>query len=651
MALCLPKDLRDKFAKALKREDISIAKLYSMDDAERNIIFKQYVGKDFASFVNAKFEQAMLSNQKKALAKWITSTISPKDPIRRDMLKKVDRIKKFLEPVEEKGFLKDLADLKLGLKVTEEEAQTILKLSNQIDEFKVKIPVDSPRASKDRLAYGYALDDFKTFIGELKRGAESLTFKERLLPSNYFTNVADAAGVSKSLVATLDNSFIGRQGIKTLYAGKYSIWANTLLSSLKDFGKELMTKAPKGFFRSRSDAVMRSIRADIYSRPNALNGKYTAAKNGYGLGVMGEEAFPSSLPERVPLIGRIFKASETAFNGSALRMRADLADAYIAAAEKNGVDMLDERQATSFGKLVAGMTGRGDIGRVEVFGKETNALFFSIKFLRSNFDTLTAHAFDPTLTKEARKVAAIDTLRIGASIATLLTIASILNPGSVEWDPRGSNFGKIKVAGHSYDVTGGMRGIVILGARLVPTMHNGELGQWTKSASGKYTNLWDTGFGKLTALDYLENFFEGKAAPGAAAIRDLLTQQTFEGQKPTLSSTALNLITPISAEMLFDEIRKGNDDALFAMLAEVFGIGVSDVSFRGYGKKWEELKEKKGARVQSDALKRVTDRVNARNEKLQESARFKKMDNKEQSKAIDAIKREETNKELKRYGI
>src|SRR3990167_4693127 len=121
--LCLPKFARDKLLKALKEGDVGIENLYNMTDEQRNIMFKRYVGKDFASLVNAQFEQAMRSNQKKAFSDWIMSATSKKDPIRRDMLKRVERIKKVLTPDEQEGFLKDLAESKLGLPVTEKEAK------------------------------------------------------------------------------------------------------------------------------------------------------------------------------------------------------------------------------------------------------------------------------------------------------------------------------------------------------------------------------------------------------------------------------------------------------------------------------------------------------------------------------------------------
>ena len=650
--LCLPKSQRQKLSNALKSGDITITRLYDMTSEQRNAIFSTYVGKDLATFVNAKFEQAMLSNQKKAFANWIQRTLTQKDPVRRDMLKKVEGIKKVLTPDEQSGFLKDLAEQRLGLNVSEAEAKTILAMKDRIDKLRLEIPENSPIRSEERLAYGFAVDDFKQLIGSMKSEAEALSIAERFKPTNWWNDIVEVAGITKSLVATLDNSFIGRQGIKTLLDGKYGIWADTFVNSFKDFGKELVAKSPKGFFKERGDAVISAIRADIFSRPNALNGKYKAAKNGYGLGVQHEEVFPTSLPERIPLLGRVFKASETAFSGSALRMRANLADAIISSAEKGGVDMLDEAQATAFGSLVTSMTGRGELGRVGAVGRELNVLMFSVRFLKSNFDTLTAHLLDKSITPEARKVAAMSLLRIASSVTALLSVAKMLDPDSVDFDPRSTAFGQIKVFNHRFDVTGGMRGLVTLGARLVPTYHNGEWGFWTKSATtGKYTKMTGDNFGAMTALDTFENFFEGKASPFTGMIRDIWAGQNFEGEKPNFVNTTLGLITPISAEMFVEELQKGNDDILLAMIAEGIGISVTDTTFRGYGGRWEELRNKIDVSKYNQALKQVTDRFNSRADKLRSSSRWGRMDNKEQAKELDAIRREETNRVLKRYGI
>jgi len=649
MPICLPKVNREQLLNALKKAEVTIGKLYELSDVERNTLLSKYVGKENASFVNAKFEQAMLSAQKQAFVNWIKRTTSFTDPIRQDMLKKVENNKKFLSADESGRFMDDLAELKLGIRVSEIEAKTLLEMKTKVDDFKSKIPENSLDGSIERMSYGYALDDFKQFIGERKLAAENIKLKERFLPKNLWRNIGDIAGVTKSLVATLDNSFLGRQGIKTFLRGDYRIWGETVKKSFEILGKELFSKS-EGWFESRNDAVMRSLRAYIFSSENALNGKYKAAKNGYGLGVLHEEVFPTSLPERIPVVGRVFKAAESAFSGSALFMRKKLADAVIKNGERNGIDMLDPKQATAHGKLVTSLTGRGELGRLGAIGKEINVLMFSVKFLKSNFDTLTAHLFDKTFTREARITSAKSTLRIAMSITGLLAIADILG-FDVQWDPRSSRAGQICYKNHCYDVTGGMRGLLTLGSRIVPTRHNGEWGFWTKSATGKWTKMSSGNFGEQTALDTFEQFFEGKLSPSVGMLRDIWKGQNFQGEKPSFVNSTIGLITPISAEMFVDELKKGNDDILLAMIAEVLGISTVETTMRGYGKRWEALKNKVDTETYNRALKMVTEKFNERADKIQKSSRWRKLDNDERSKELDKIRGEETEKIFDRYNI
>lgn len=650
--VCLPKKERDDLLQALKKGEPSIGELYKMSSPERRAAFEKLVGEDDARLVNAKFEAAMVSKHKNALERWVKSVTSAKEPIRRDMLKRVERVKDALETGKYGEFLEDLASEKVGINVTQEEAETILRLKENVDKLKAEIPADSPKGSQERMAYGLALDRFKNYVGELKLNAESLTWKERAMPVNYVNNAIELANFTKGLVATLDNSFIGRQGIKTLLSGKYKLWGKTFVQSLELFGKELFSAAPDGWFKNRSDAVMAGVRAEIWSRQNALNGKYAAAKNAYGLGLFQEEVFPSSLPERIPLFGRLFKASETAFKGSAMLMRANLADAMIAAAEKNGIDVLDETQATALGSIVGSMTGRGELTRLAPISRGLNAFFFAPRFLKANFNTITAHTFDKTMTPYGRRVAATNTLRIAATLGAVLSVADMLNPGSVDWDPRSSNFGTIKVGQRRLDITGGMKGLVNLATRIMPTIHNGELGFWTKSsATGAYTKMSTGEFGEQTALDTFQNFFEGKLSPGAGVFRDVWKGQRFGGEKPGVVNTTIGLITPISAQILQEELAKGNDDLLLVMLAESFGFSATDTTFMGYGKRWQTLADEQGEAVMNDALKKVTERFNERAEELQNSNYWEQLDSKQRSDALKDIRTEENDYVLRSYGL
>ena len=54
MAVCLPKINREKLLDALKRGELTIEKLYKLSEAERRVLLEKYVGKENATFVNAK---------------------------------------------------------------------------------------------------------------------------------------------------------------------------------------------------------------------------------------------------------------------------------------------------------------------------------------------------------------------------------------------------------------------------------------------------------------------------------------------------------------------------------------------------------------------------------------------------------------------
>jgi hypothetical protein len=83
------------------------------------------------------------------------------------------------------------------------------------------------------------------------------------------------------------------------------------------------------------------VQADALSRPNAMNGKYAAAQNGYGL------AFDNFQSEK----------------GGGLLLRLDLADAVIASAEKNGIDTSNRSEASLLGEFVVANTREGKASR------------------------------------------------------------------------------------------------------------------------------------------------------------------------------------------------------------------------------------------------------------------------------------------------
>jgi len=569
MAWCLIKKEADAFLTKLKSGEINPAKLADMTSVERREFFKQF-GEGNAKNINALFEsKLLLKNQKAGMITWAKQIGNISKRAKTDIISKINRLEDVLSPKEADEFLEDLASKKLNVDVTKEEAKQIFDLAKNIEDNLVKIPDNSPIRSPERLEYGMSKVVFENYLQELKKGTPSV--KEWV--ADYLRNpgkiITEFSGATKSMLATLDNSFFGRQGIKVLFTSP-TIWAKNFAKSFKDIGKELVGL----------DA-MDVIKADVFSRPNAINNKYNIAK--LDVTNITEEAFPTSIPERIPGFGRLFKASESAFSGAALRMRADLGDKYIKLANDQGVNTLDKVEMEGIGKLINSMTGRGSIGKLGVFGKEINSTFFSIRFLKSNMDTLFGGTknllkfpFKSKTMTFAEKQSAKNILKIVGGISSILATAELLHPGSVETDPRSSDFGKIKIGDTRFDVTGGISSLAVLASRITPTVHDGKWGFWQKSTSGKWTNLTEGKFGQRTALDVFEDFWEGKLSPSAGLLRDIWKGEHFAGEEITPTSILRNLTVPLSvqnAKELLDS--KNSAPIMSSIILESLGIGVN----------------------------------------------------------------------------
>lgn len=594
--ICLPADVTEKFKQALISGKLNPEKLHIMTTAARTKLFTEIAGEGNAKFINREFEQKLLlKNQEHGMLNWAKKfsgasadqKAAMAERIKAEFARKQNRL---YNPEEGQSFLEQLVretlNRKYKVEPTLEQSKEIIDLQRNVDRTFKRADKDGVfKNTEDRLAHGMAKVELENYVNEAKLAAGKTSFKEAPLRKTV-SAIGATPGVAKSLLSALDDSLYGRQGIKTLLNIRTSnIWAKNFLKSFRDIGRQLKAGgSAKSILTSGDERAMNLIKADIYSRPNALNGKYKAGN--YGLLAHSEEAYPSSVAEKIPAFGRLFKASEVAFNGGALRLRADLADRLIKIAEKQGIDTLDRKQAEGLGTLVGEMTGRGSLENANHW---TNSLLFSPKFLKANFDSLTLHAFDKKATAFTRKQAAKNMAGMVISIGTVLSVAHALNPKSVDTDPRSPNFGKIKIGTHWVDITGGMGAMVTLAARtFVPTEHNGQWGLWSKSKTGTYSNLTGGGFGKQTALDTVNNFWEGKLAPSAGVVRDIWTGQNYNGQKPTVKNELEGATTPLPIQNYQQLKNSSNSDKLAAMIADGFGFSVATNGNGSttYGKSW-----------------------------------------------------------------
>lgn len=448
--------------------------------------------------------------------------------------------------------------------ITEKEVQIIAQLAKDAAERKQKMEKSERRkegvgATKTELEYGTSLSMFLEYVSDLKVEANQRTMGQVL--KDYLRNpvdfVSDFAGTLKAAKASLDNSFIGRQGLRTFLKGitgdvkSAKIWADTFVKSWRVMWNTL-----------RKRKVMRGLFAEMVSDPD-----YDLLKKSkVALNVI-EEEIPVDIPSRIPLIGILFRMGENAFVWSSRYMRYQLAKQYIGIWRKSGKE-LNKRELESIGKLANSQTGRGDSAAKSQKPGLLNNLFWSPRNLRAHVDILTLHLFDRNFTAFARKQAALNLIRYISGAAMILSIANWIDDDSVTFDPTNANFGKIKIGSTRFSIGGGMEILIILAARLITR-------KFTSSTTGVTKSIDTKRFGALTGKDLVFNFLENKLSPAAALALSIIDQQSRDGENLVIPQMIDNALTPLIIQNVM-ETGSSDDSAnvLAALIAEALGINV-----------------------------------------------------------------------------
>ena len=658
---CIRPEFVDKLKNAFRNGEITPEKLRVTSEAREELLTK-YVDKDTAKEISLLFEKKeLLKNQEKAMYDFGKEVFGTNTKAKEAFNEKVrqahnDKTRRLLNPAENEAFLNEIASdiysKKYGTEVTLQEAQNITELARDMEIAKGDFEAD-PTNKEAGLKFGASKVALDNYVGKLREDigketlqnplkADSLGEAAQTVVDNARISFNFIADNSRSIVASMDNSLWFRQGMKALVNPSHTkAWANNFVESWKDIGKTIVGGTKAG------DAVLDGVKAEIYSRPNYLNGRYELGKK-LDIGT-GEEAFPTSLPSRIPLLGRLFKASEVAYEAGAMRLRVDIADKMYEMAEKSGVDLTDKKIVGDINEVVNSMTGRGRLGAGEKSAKFVNKAFFSIKFLKSNYDTLTLHS--GKLSPFARKQAAINLLSVISSVGIVLAIAKALNPDDNEdvFDPRSSKFGKISFGKNiTMDITAGMGGLVILASRLIS--------QSTKNAKTGIVTKLNEGYGSPDGIDTLVNFTENKFSPMFSVLRDVVNQKDRKGNKPTLASEAKGLLVPIPFQNAMELKDEKKADAVIAMLADAVGFSSNAGS---YPKDWEQdptkelqqFKDKVGSAKFKEANDEYNQRVVDRIDSITHNELYEKLSNDDKKRLI-AKERASIKKSIfKEYGF
>lgn len=593
MSLCLPQFAKEELIKGIREGTVVPENMTLMSSAERQGLLRSFMDEASAKSVNTLFEEKLiLKSQKRGLKNWEKQIVDSKqyNVVKKDIISRIEKLEKVLDADSKQEFLQDLTEKRLGFSVSFEQSEIIMKSAKNIREAHEKINDSIPDYGADgklhplRFDYGMRVAVLDKYIEHTKNVSRT-----KMTAGDWLTSpelwIDDIFGTMKSLKSGFDNSFFGRQGRQTFMESP-SIWMKNFVASWGDMAKEF-----KGI-----DA-MTFAKAEIFGRRNAMNNKWT--NMGLDIHLAFEEAYPSHILRGlatsdipgVNLFGKSYKASESAFSAGAMRMRADLADLLIKRGEEMGVDFMDKEQARPIGILVNSMTGRGNLESIgiEHNAKFINTMLFSARFLKSNIDILTAPLKYGTMKGKqaigkgnynagevfARRTAALNTVKLLGTMAVILTIADALQPGSVNWDRRSSDFGKIKIGKTRFDISGGLASLVTLASRIAPSEHNGKWSSWTVNSKGKFTDLRKGGYGSKDAFDVFLDWGTNKASPGAGVIISLMKGKNFDYSPVTYQSLVEQAIAPITLSTLNDLKKEDASIIIVGTLADALGVNTT----------------------------------------------------------------------------
>lgn len=714
--VCIRKENLQKEKQALAEMGYNVGQLHkAFPDTQKRIKFltAQFGSEAQAIQYNNKYEKYLLNKQKDRLKEWVKKSAKKgiDNSTKKSLLDKIDNLSKVLGNTSaDKPFLNGLVKQSLGFYITQEEANKIKELNDNIIESKRQLLEAVPDyMTLNAEQYAELLSDpdkvdkvidlavrvslMKEVYDQAKIAAdraeriEGATFKFKFQGKDMSIGEAltTIAGNVKSLKASFDLSW-GRQLTSAFLSGSkaISMAAAKGWKAGYDAWKDVLTAKDAQQMQDR----IRIFEGLLMTRPNALNGNY--ARLGVAVG-MQEEAFPESVAEKVPVVKNIFIASEKGFNIAIQTARAEITDALIDIAQGD-VAMLKEQNA---GQFVNELTGRGKLPFNNPNAERAvNSLLFAPRYLASRIAQIYNIKYAAKWGLNAisgKETGMIDKMRARASMAQLALFAILIpaikgilratddeDPhGNDYWERffsayemRSSDFGKIVLGDTRIDLSAGLDGLLTLSARVVS-------GQTVSISGVKRDKNWS---------DVIGAFTEGKLSPAARVVIDgwrLLTQEdpkNFMYQPITLRGLASDVLLPISVENITElTIPTESKTAQIAgILGDIFGLGANTygIAEKDIGKSdalkqaefelaWQAdrnpasitpaktssiMKKLSGAK-RDRAVAEFSKQYNEQATRLVNSSAYARMSIEERSKALTKV-REDVNKDVKKkYGL
>jgi hypothetical protein len=374
--------------------------------------------------------------------------------------------------------------------------------------------------------------------------------------------------LSRALMTSIDLSALFRQGGLAVYAHP-----KLAAQASKSMVKALLSK--KGEFQAAE-----AIRNDPMGQFAITSG--LAISEPEGKITKQEEAFMGRWAKKVPLVAASGRAYTTFLNN----MRFLLFKSMVENVGKGGRVTQDEARVLT--KYINAATGRADFKALNNFAASANTVFFAPRYVASRFQYLAMPFYLPftktswrvkraILSEYARTMTGAATF-IGSLMALGYVSAGDDDEPTMEFDPRSSDFLKIRMGETRLDPMAGLQQAMVLSARF----WKGE----TKSLSGDIKSLTaevdEEGKEKprapfaRTRWSVVGQFLRTKLAPiPGAAVTVMNDWRDVVGKKHTPTSLAGQLFLPLSLREVRDSIEaQGYARGSVVSMLALFGMGV-----------------------------------------------------------------------------
>ncbi len=275
----------------------------------------------------------------------------------------------------------------------------------------------------------------------------------------------------------------------------------------------------------------------------------------------------------------------------------------------------NEQEYKDVADVINTLTGRASLGKAELFSDNLTKVFFSPRNWASQFKTATPYAFihfgkmragaEPWRTSTAQKMVLGDLSKRVAFTMSMLTMAAVYlnndddDETGVEFDPRSSDFLKIRLGRIRIDPWGGMIQQVILTARmLMDVLHDVDTKAGLKGRLSKGGMKKDDGSILPLGMAYktrnkweaMESMAINKLSPTAHLLYEYLTKsEDAEGNWETPYGQEYEILESVEPYPIYwglwgeeelnviNELREGDPSALDGMLLfyAFLGGGVS----------------------------------------------------------------------------